>query len=79
MSQSYFRGESKLLETDVKAIQKENRTLERLALGLGVMNTIKPLIRCFITFTNLKEFSLVNIELSSKLHFHVIDNYIIAN
>jgi hypothetical protein len=69
MNQSYFRGESKLMESDVKSVQKENKALERLSLGLGVMKTVKPLIRCFCTFTNLKEFSLVNIELSSKLHF----------
>lgn len=79
MSQSYFRSESKLLETDVKAVQKENRTLEKLSLGLGVMKTIKPLIRCFCTFTNLREFSLVNIDLPSKLHFQVIDNYLLSN
>jgi hypothetical protein len=58
-----------LAETDVLTAKKENRTLEKLCLGLGVMRTIKPLIRCFCTFTNLKEFALVNIELNTKLHF----------
>lgn len=79
MNQSYFKAESKLCEGDVKATQKENRVLEKLSLSLGIMNTIKPLIKCFCTFTRLKEFSLSNMELNSKMHFQVIDNYLIAN
>lgn len=79
LNQTYFLKESHMVEGDVKATQKENRVVERLTLSLGVLKTIKPLIRCFTTFTRLKEFSLSNIELNSKLHFQVIDNYLISN
>lgn len=80
MNQSYFRAESKLVEGDVKqSTHKDNKTLERLSMSLGVMKTIKPLVKCFCTFTRLKEFSLTNVELNTKMHFQVIDNYLIAN
>ena len=68
MNQSYFRSESKITEPEIipsklpgggsKGITKENRTLERLSLNLGIMKTVKPLIRCFITFTRLRVFAL---------------------
>jgi hypothetical protein len=79
MNQTYFRAESKLVEGDVKATQKENRTLEKLCLSLGVFRTIKPLIKCFVTFTRLLEFSISNVELTTKMHFQVIDNYLLSN
>lgn len=80
INQSYFRSESKLNESDVKnVITKENRTLEKLSLSLGMLKTIKPLIRCFVTFTRLKEFALTNIDLNNKMYFQVIDNYLISN
>lgn len=71
MNQSYFRTESKLVESDVKQSMqhKDNKTLERLSMSLGVMKTIKPLVKCFCTFTKLKEFSLTNVELNTKMHF----------
>jgi hypothetical protein len=69
MNQTYFRSESKLTEADVKSSQKENRYVERLSLSLGMLKTIKPLIKCFTTFTRLKEFSISNIELNNKMYF----------
>lgn len=68
-SQSFFRTESKLVEGDVKATYKENHTLERLSISLGMLKSIKPLIKCFCTFTRLREFYLSNVELTTKMHF----------
>lgn len=42
------------------------------------MITIKPLVRCFTTFTKLKSLNISSINLS-KMHFMAIDNYIIQN
>lgn len=69
MNQTYFRSESKLTEADVKSTQKENRFVEKLSLSLGMLKTIKPLVKCFTTFTRLKEFSMSNIELNNKMYF----------
>lgn len=78
LSQSYFKASSKLNEEQDIRQAKENKTLEKLTMGLGVMKTIKPLIKCLCIFTRLKELRVVNVELS-KLHFQVIDNYLISN
>ena len=56
----------------------ENRTLEKLTLGLGLMCTIKPLVQCFQTFTRLKVLVINNLSFS-KLHIMVVDNFLIAN
>lgn len=69
INQTYFRSESKLQESDVKQVTKENRTVEKLSLSLGMLKTIKPLIRCFVTFTRLREFSISNIDLNNKTYF----------
>jgi hypothetical protein len=71
LNQTYFRSESKLMESEIKSnsTQKENRVLEKLSMSLGMLKTIKPLIRVFNTFTRLKEFSLSNIDLSNKMYF----------
>jgi hypothetical protein len=60
-------------------VTKENRTVEKLSLSLGMLKTIKPLIRIFVTFTRLREFSISNIDLNNKTYFQVIDNYLISN
>ena len=71
LNQTYFRSESKLTENEIKhaPLSKENRVLEKLSMSLGMLKTIKPLIRVFATFTRLKEFSLTNIELTNKMYF----------
>ena len=69
LNQTYFRSESKLTEADFKTLQKENRVVEKFSMSLGMLKTIKPLIRVFCTFTRLREFSLTNIELTSKMYF----------
>lgn len=71
LNQTYFRSESRLQEAEIKnsPLSKENRTLEKLSMSLGMLKTIKPLIRVFNTFTRLKEFSLSNIELTNKMYF----------
>jgi len=83
MNQSYFRTESETVHDQgfygAPKVTKENKTLEKLSLSLGVMKTIKPLIKCFSSFTRLKDFSLSTMELNSKLHFMTIDNYLISN
>jgi hypothetical protein len=43
-----------------------------------MINTIKPLVKCFCTFTRLQDLKITNVNLS-KLHFMAIDNYMIAN
>jgi hypothetical protein len=48
-------------------------------MSLGMLKTIKPLVRVFNIFTRLKEFTLTNIELTNKMYFQVIDNYLISN
>ena len=67
MNQTYFTKQSKLTEEDVKK-PKENYALERLSLELGVMKTIKPLIKAFSIYTKLKELSICHMDLT-KLHF----------
>ncbi len=81
LNQTYFRSESRLTEGEIKnsPLSKENRTVEKLSMSLGMLKTIKPLIRVFATFTRLKEFNLSNIELTNKMYFQVIDNYLISN
>ena len=81
LNQAYFRSESRMSEGEIKGapLSKENRTLEKLSMSLGILKTIKPLIRVFNTFTRLKEFSLSNIEFTNKMYFQVIDNYLISN
>ena len=80
LNQTYFKAESLLGEQEfLPGSTKENRTVEVLKLSLGLMKTIKPLIKCFITFTRLKEFYLSNIDLNTRMHFQVIDNYLISN
>ena len=81
LNQTYFRSESRLSEGEIKNSppSKENRSMEKLSMSLGMLKTIKPLIRVFATFTRLKEFSLSNIELTNKMYFQVIDNYLISN
>ena len=55
---------------------KENSSLQKLKLSVGSMATIKPLIRCFVTFKNVRKLEISNCILS-KLHFMTIDNYIV--
>ena len=71
LNQTYFRSESRFAEGEIKStpLSKENRALEKLSMSLGMLKTIKPLIRVFTTFTRLKEFSLSNIELTNKMYF----------
>jgi Leucine-rich repeat (LRR) protein len=71
LNQTYFRSESRFAEGEIKntPLSKENRVLEKLSMSLGMLKTIKPLIRVFTTFTRLKEFSLSNIELTNKMYF----------
>jgi hypothetical protein len=79
LNQSYFRSQSQLSEAEVKQVTKENRKVEKLSLSLGMLKTIKPLIRCFVTFTRLRDFAISNIDLTNKMYFQVIDNYLISN
>ena len=64
--------------SDVLPIEeiKENSSLQKLKLSVGSMATIKPLIRCFVTFKNVRKLEISNCILS-KLHFMTIDNYIV--
>lgn len=57
---------------------KENDIVQKLLLSVGTMETIKPLVRCFVTFHNLRKLHISYIALS-KLHFMAIDNYIVQN
>jgi hypothetical protein len=77
MSQTYFKACSKLTESDLKSF-KENKIVEKLSIELGMIKTIKPLVKCFCVFPKLKELRICNVELG-KLHFQVIDNYLISN
>ena len=42
------------------------------------MVSIKPLVRCLVTFSQLRKLEISYIKLS-KLHFMAIDNYLIQN
>ena len=42
------------------------------------MVSIKPLIRCLVTFSNLRKLEISYIKLS-KLHIMAVDNYLIQN
>jgi len=55
---------------------KANRTLKKLEISLGFMNTVNPLISCLCMFVNLRELKLTHLKLS-KLHFICIDNFMI--
>jgi len=45
---------------------------------MGLMCTIKPLVQCFQTFTQLKILIINNLSFT-KLHFMAIDNFLISN
>ena len=55
---------------------RENTTLQKLKISLGYMVSIKPLVRCLVTFSQLRKLEISYIKLS-KLHFMAIDNYLI--
>ena len=52
--------------------------MRSLKISLGYMVSIKPLIRCLVTFSNLRKLEVSYIKLS-KLHIMAIDNYLIQN
>lgn len=77
LAQTYFMGNAQLAEDKFREL-KPNRQLEKLTLGLGLMRTVKPLILALNIFPKLLELRLQNVELT-KLHFQVLDNYLIHN
>lgn len=76
-NQSYFKEKGKLEPAEIVQT-KENKSIEYLNFSLGLMTTIKPLVKCLCTFTRLKDLRISNVNLY-KLHFLAIDNYLIAN
>ena len=52
--------------------------MRKLKISRGYLASIKPLVRCLITFSHLVKLELSYIKLS-KLHIMAVDNYLIQN
>mmetsp|Transcript_443 Transcript_443/g.497 ORF Transcript_443/g.497 Transcript_443/m.497 type:complete len:138 (-) Transcript_443:421-834(-) len=74
--QTYFKDRSAFNEKE--AGQHQNQCLERLTFSMGLMTTIKPLVQSLAMFNGLKVLKLMFIPLN-KMHFMVLDNYMIQN
>lgn len=57
---------------------RENKTLRKLKISRGYLASIKPLVRCLITFSHLIKLELSYVKLN-KLHIMAVDNYLIQN
>ena len=57
---------------------RENKSMRRLKISRGYLATIKPLVRCLITFSCLVKLEISYVKLS-KLHVMAVDNYLIQN
>mmetsp|Transcript_26926 Transcript_26926/g.36002 ORF Transcript_26926/g.36002 Transcript_26926/m.36002 type:complete len:172 (-) Transcript_26926:399-914(-) len=57
---------------------RENKTLRKLKISRGYLASIKPLVRCLITFSHLVKLELSYVKLN-KLHIMAVDNYLIQN
>ena len=55
---------------------RENRTLRKLKISRGYLASIKPLVRCLITFAHLVKLEISYVKLN-KLHVMAVDNYLI--
>ena len=52
--------------------------MQQFKLSRGYIRSVKPLVKCLYTFTNLIKLELSYIELN-KLHYMAIDNYLVTN
>lgn len=57
---------------------RENKTLRKLKISRGYLASIKPLVRCLITFSHLVKLELSYVKLN-KFHIMAVDNYLIQN
>ena len=55
---------------------RENKTLRKLKISRGYLASIKPLVRCLMTFTHLVKLEVSYLKLN-KLHIMAIDNHLI--
>lgn len=57
---------------------RENKSLRKLKISRGYLASIKPLIRCLLSFSHLVKLEISYVKLS-KLHVMAVDNYLISN
>ena len=52
--------------------------MRKLKISRGYLASIKPLVRCLITFSHLVHLEISYVKLN-KLHIMAVDNYLIQN
>ena len=57
---------------------RQNLACKKLRLSQGTISSIKPILKCFLTFPNLKKLELSHLALG-KIHLMALDTYIVQN